>query len=586
MTIEPHTPAAFFVLGHDGEIVHAGASFKALVGWGNTDLLGPLASRPFWPSESAAADIRAVMTILGAATSPPIRLTWMRPDGQRLQAEVAFTSLHIDGLRLGLLCEVLGSRKSGDIAVCLWEMPGGRLVQVNAACASIWAPDRGDLPTTPAALAAALEHTMPWTGSVPIGERLVRNFRILRPDGTMRWMSEHVVTLRDAEGRIRALLGMTTEFTDRQIVEIPVPDLDGLKTLASAAGLLAHQFNNLMSVILHDATALAQGSRDPGDRIRAERISAKARRAAAVTGSFLAASGVLRLDPRDCDLLDVLGPALGRVLDATGLSVRSTVPDGGIASCVHVDPGALGGAMVDLVSAIRLAARSTSPHLDLDILPTQPGGTGGPSPVLRLAVRGCPEVMAAALDVSEDGDWKLHIAAASGFARLSGGALRIHVAPHSATTTFELSLPQAVTAGDHDAPRAVAGVGLRVLVVDDDEDLATTMRESIERAGHLALCVGSAAAALAHLEAAPCDVLVSDISMPGMSGAALLRIVRSRWPTVAVVLMTGFSRATLPGIDWSGTRILQKPVEIPDLLDAIAEAAAATSVGANRVAAD
>jgi PAS domain S-box-containing protein len=590
VSVESHAPAAIFVLGHDGRIIHANASFKALIGWDNPDVLGPLASCPFWPSESAAADIRAVITILGAA--PPsvtaTRLTWMRPSGQRLQAEVAFTSLRIDGVPLGLFCEVLGLRKPGDIAVWLWDMPEGRLVQANAACASIWAPDLRDLPATNAALAAAFEPVMPWTGGVPEGGRFSRSFRIRRPDGTMRWMSEDVVALRDAEDRHRALLGMAMEIPDRLAVEIPVPDFEDPKTFGNVAGLLAHEFNNLMSVILHDANALAQGSREPGDRKRAERIAAKARHAAALTASLLAATRSLRLDPRASDLRELLGPVLRRILDATGLSVPLVSRDGGIEPCVRVDPGALGGALVDLASAIRLVARAARPQLDLDIWPAQPDGAGGQSVALCLAVRDCPEIMVAAQDGSDVDGWTLRIAAALGFAKLSGGALRIHVLPHSATTVFELSLPQASAVADGGAPKVAAVQGLRVLVVDDDEDLADAMRESIERAGHVAMCCGSAAEALARLEVTPCDVVVSDISMPGMSGAALLQIVQARWPAIAVVLMTGFARESLAGIDQSGTRILQKPVEIPDLLDAIAEAAAAAAiaVGADRLASD
>jgi two-component system response regulator FlrC len=126
-------------------------------------------------------------------------------------------------------------------------------------------------------------------------------------------------------------------------------------------------------------------------------------------------------------------------------------------------------------------------------------------------------------------------------------------------------------------------VGQRILLVDDDEDLADAMRETIERAGHVAMCCGSAAAALACLEEMPYDVVVSDISMPGMSGASLLQIVRARWPAVGVVLMTGFSRLSIAGLDQTGTRILRKPVEITDLLAAIAEAAEPT---ADRMASD
>jgi CheY-like chemotaxis protein/signal transduction histidine kinase len=575
----------FFVLGRDGQIVHVSASFKAFIGWDASKLMGPLASCPFWPSESAAADISAVTKVLGAGSQPgtPMRLTWMHPSGQRLPVEVAFTPLDIDGLRFGLFCEVLGLREGGDTALWLRELPEGRLVQANAVSATIWAPDRKDLPATPSGLAAIFQNVIPWTGGVPTGGHSARIFRSFRPDGTVRWISEDVVALRDDEGRPRGLLGMATDITDWQAVEVPALGFERRETFGFAAGLLAHDLNNLLSVILHDATALVNGVRDPGDRIRAKRIAAKSRDAAALTWSFLAASRSLHLHPRDCDLREILGPALGRVRGATGLTIGRAASDGRIEPRVRLDPGAMGVAMVDLAFAIRLVSGSGNPCVDLDIRPAQQDDAGVPSAVLRLAVRGCPEVMAAALTWSEDDRWKLRIAAVSGFAQLSGGALRIYVAQLSETTTFELTLPLAVATRDDDAPQGLAVVGQRILLVDDDEDLADAMRETIERAGHVAMCCGSAAAALACLEEMPYDVVVSDISMPGMSGASLLQIVRARWPAVGVVLMTGFSRLSIAGLDQTGTRILRKPVEITDLLAAIAEAAEPT---ADRMASD
>lgn len=365
-----------------------------------------------------------------------------------------------------------------------------------------------------------------------------------------------------------------------------IREIEGLSVdchagLTMAAGLLAHEFNNLLSVILLDAGVLLDGELDDAQRARVARIAEKARRGAALTSSLIAASRSLRVDPADNELLAIADVAVRRIAEEQGLDLgRPAVMDGSSA-WVHVDAEATVLAMLDVVSAVRAVMRTSRPSIAIEV------GAGaiaeGPRAggwALRLVVHGSDEVAAAALGEYPCGDWTIRLVAAAGYAQASGGALHVLVEPSRGATIFEFSLPRAsLDAGGAAEPTAQASPRLRILVVDDDADLAEAMSEGLEIRGHEAEACSSGFAALDLLAAKPWDAVVSDVSMPGMSGYQLLDDVQDRWPGLPVVLMTGFSTAIAEGGRRIPVRILQKPVEIPDLLDALASLSAGRSSG-------
>jgi DNA-binding NtrC family response regulator len=90
------------------------------------------------------------------------------------------------------------------------------------------------------------------------------------------------------------------------------------------------------------------------------------------------------------------------------------------------------------------------------------------------------------------------------------------------------------------APAEPRPGALRVLVVEDDPRLLDILTKHLDRIGYAVRGAGGAAAALQLLEAAPSDVVLSDVRMPGMDGRTLLAEVRARHPAAKVVLMTAF----------------------------------------------
>ncbi|HEY7726769.1 MAG TPA: sigma-54 dependent transcriptional regulator [Anaeromyxobacteraceae bacterium] len=89
------------------------------------------------------------------------------------------------------------------------------------------------------------------------------------------------------------------------------------------------------------------------------------------------------------------------------------------------------------------------------------------------------------------------------------------------------------------AAAAEAGA-LRIVVVEDDARLLDILTRHLDRMGYQVREARGAAQALALLEQAPADVVLTDVRMPGMDGRTLLQIARERFPATRVILMTAF----------------------------------------------
>jgi DNA-binding response OmpR family regulator len=116
---------------------------------------------------------------------------------------------------------------------------------------------------------------------------------------------------------------------------------------------------------------------------------------------------------------------------------------------------------------------------------------------------------------------------------------------------------------------------LRVLVVDDEEDLATATALRLDRRGFVASCAFSGDEALMRLADQPVDVVLLDLKMPGMDGLATLRQIRRSYPGIAVVVLTGHGTvsAGIEGMQLGATDFLRKPVPVETLCTTLRAAA-------------
>jgi len=117
---------------------------------------------------------------------------------------------------------------------------------------------------------------------------------------------------------------------------------------------------------------------------------------------------------------------------------------------------------------------------------------------------------------------------------------------------------------------------LRVLIVDDEDELVSALEQRLNLRGFQAEGVTTGAEALAYLEVTPCDVVLLDVKMPGIGGLELIKRIKQQRPNLQVILLTGWSSAedARKGKELGAYDYLMKPVKIDDLVKVLLSAAA------------
>ena len=154
-----------------------------------------------------------------------------------------------------------------------------------------------------------------------------------------------------------------------------------------------------------------------------------------------------------------------------------------------------------------------------------------------------------------------------------GGHVDVESAPGRGST-FALRFKVASEPPSHaeQAPPA-SGSPCRVLVVDDEPLVRQTLGSLLRSAGHTVIEADCGASALDLLDRTPVDCVLTDLGMPGMTGWEVARSIQGRSSPVPVLLLTGWAEPTDGDPANDGvSRILTKPIERADLLQAIAEA--------------
>ncbi len=121
--------------------------------------------------------------------------------------------------------------------------------------------------------------------------------------------------------------------------------------------------------------------------------------------------------------------------------------------------------------------------------------------------------------------------------------------------------------------------GLRVLIVDDEEELVSALVERLELRGFEAHGVTDGGAALDFLEGEACDVVLLDVKMPGLGGLEVIRRIKAKRPRMEVILLTGHGsvKSVEEGMALGAFDYLMKPVKIDNLVRILSAAGARKS---------
>jgi signal transduction histidine kinase/CheY-like chemotaxis protein len=368
-----------------------------------------------------------------------------------------------------------------------------------------------------------------------------------------------------------------------------------LTALGQLAGGVAHEFNNLLAVILNYAHVLAE-SLPPGDSRRgeAEEIGHTAQRAARLSQQLLMFS---RRDMGRPEPVEV-GPALAEIEPM----VRTTVGDRVTVRVVgsrEVPPVRLAPGQLDqVVLSVALNARDAMPDggqlwIVVDDaysheLPVELGLEPGRYVILtvRDTGRGMPDAVRERafepfFSTKEGGHGVgLGLATVYGIVQHAGGAVDLRSRPGAGTSVL-VYLPAApAEPGDAAAApaRHAAGPGARVLLVEDQPELRRSTARILAANGYRVLeaADGEEALAIAAAGADEIDLVVTDVLMPHMTGVELVARMHAKERGIPVILISGHpGRVGEPdsALQDDGALLL-KPVRAPELLRAVAAALA------------
>lgn len=431
------------------------------------------------------------------------------------------------------------------------------------------------------------------------GERTHETITVRTPNGERIYLEVKSPLAPDTEtGEVPGLLGISIDITERRHLEDVYRQSQRLEAIGRLAGGVAHDFNNMLGVILgHAELALAAAPEGSVQRESLDEIFAAARRSADLTRQLLAFS---RKQPSAPVPVQVGAHALGTlkllrrlVGEDIALSVHPECDDW----LAHLDPTQLDQVLANLCvnasDAIRSAraARGAAPHADSirietshAILSASRAQEQGvlPGEYLRLSVRDTgpgvpPDVRERMFEpfftTKPQGEGTgLGLATVFGIVSQARGFIDVE-STLGAGAAFHLYFPRLVDGAP--APStgqsvgATSGGGETIFVVEDEPAVLQLAVRALSALGYRVFSAtdGASALQIAQAHAGPIDLLLTDLIMPGMNGRELAETLQDRRPGLRVLFMSGYSADILrsDGEAFDDSRLLAKPFSIQEL---------------------
>ncbi|MBI5013902.1 MAG: PAS domain S-box protein [Deltaproteobacteria bacterium] len=426
-------------------------------------------------------------------------------------------------------------------------------------------------------------------------------FRVHSPSGSELWLEGHSIPRREPDGSV-LWHGIVLDVTDRkraekehEALQAQLAQAQKMEAVGRLAGGVAHDFNNMLAVILGRAELVLRRV-DPEDPLcrDLEEILQAAERSSVLTRQLLAFARRQTVSPRVLDVNEAVGAMLQMLRRLIGEEVDlAWVPGPGVWS-VRIDPSQLDQLLANLVVNARDAISGTG-RVTLE--------TRNVTLTEAVAARG--EVLLSGeyvlLTVSDDGcgmdeetlahlfepffttkgpgqGTGLGLATVYGIVRQNGGLIDAQGQPGRGST-FRVYLPRAVEEGTEKAVSAVKGAlpggDETLLLVEDEEAILTLGREMLQRLGYRVLTAGSPSEALrvAEAHAGEIHLLITDVVMPEMDGHALSERLADARPGLPCLFLSGYPADVIAprGVLDEGVRLLEKPFTLRQLAEKVRE---------------
>ncbi|HTJ79095.1 MAG TPA: response regulator [Rariglobus sp.] len=419
-------------------------------------------------------------------------------------------------------------------------------------------------------------------------------YRIVRPDGTVRWIQDKAFPIKDAAGRVTRVVGVAEDITEHRQLEEQLLRTQRLEAIGTLAGGVAHDLNNILAPTLMATDLLRQSTTDPHGLMLVDMIEQSMKRGAGIIRQMLVFSRgvegnrtsvqprhllheietlIRETFPKDIQLEVSVPKDLGMVVaDATQLHQVL------INLCVNARDAMENGGTLSLTARnVMLAANEV-----------RPGEPGKPGCYVLITVTdtGCgipkelqDRIFEPFFTTKEVGKGTgLGLSSVLGIVKSHGGFIRVESA-HGKGASFNIYIPSQLETPE-DASDEVShtsrpprGHGELVLIVDDEEIIRETTHGLLEGYGYrvVAAAHGQEALDLFKLHGDAVQLVLTDVMMPVMSGTEFVRKLRAIAPGVPVLASSGLveydQRQELAALGVA--EVLGKPYGAKILLEAV-----------------
>ena len=484
-----------------------------------------------------------------------------------------------------------------DEVFWMTEPSRNRMLYVSPAYKKIWGRECESLYASPENWAAAIhpddrQRVVEAAVNKQALGTYAESFRILRPNGDMRWIHDRAFPVRDHDGRVYRVVGTATDITEHRKLEEQFRQAQKMEAIGTLAGGIAHDFNNILGAIIGYTELAGMDAKTPAVRSSLDEILRACKRAGDLVRQILTFSRQQEQKRLPMQLWRVIEEATRLLRAALPSTIQFEIELAKNAPTVLADPTQIHQVVMNLCTNAahamagrpgRLGIKLDRFEADEEFAKLHPGCRPGGYARLTVSDTGhgmeksvLGRIFEPFFTTKAPGEGTgLGLSVVHGIVQSHEGFITVYSRPGEGTT-FHLYFPAHES---NEVEAAVAsgviprGKGERILIVDDELPLAQMAGKVLEKLGYQVEVTAEPVKALATIRSAPkhFDLLITDMTMPDLTGMELADGVHQEYPGIPIILMTGFfTKQGQEQVQSAGIReVLLKPITMRNLGEAV-----------------